>query len=92
MANSSFRLSILYSSTKSSRENCAPEDRLKNSRLLKKVGTSTPDVYELRPAVRDFMRFVDGFVFVVDATTTEEQSESIFLSQTLYQFEKKCLP
>ena len=74
--NTHFDLSTLYTSTKDEREKRRQEDRLRYSRLLVHNQQGNEDEgFEVRQAIRDFTRTVDGFVFVIDATKDLDESE-----------------
>ncbi|OWF40842.1 F-box only protein 4-like [Mizuhopecten yessoensis] len=65
-----FQLSVLYSASKSVRQQPG-WDRIQGNNLLQ---VSKQDVgqegVELKPAVKDFCRTVDAFIYVVDSTST----------------------
>ena len=64
-----FNLTILYSASKSEREQHADRDRMQRNKLVKEnQDKDSEEKYELVPAVRDLCRTLDGFVYVVNAS------------------------
>lgn len=70
-----FHLSVMYSTSKREREQVggSRNDRHKLMRLKK--SQEGEEKYELVPAVQEFCRTVDGFIFVVDASLSFTQVE-----------------
>lgn len=62
-----FQLSVLYSASKKVR--LERRNRLQNNSLLEvRTDQDGVETVELKPAVRDFCRTVDAFIYVVDAS------------------------
>lgn len=62
-----FQLSVLYSASKKDR--LERRNRLQNNSLLEvRTANDGAETLELTPAVRDFCRTVDAFIYVVDAS------------------------
>lgn len=67
-----FQLSVLYSASKQQRSQKS-WNRVTGNNLIqvKKEGEEGEEIVELKPAVRDFCRTVDAFVYVVDSTSVD---------------------
>ncbi|GFN98552.1 F-box only protein 4-like [Plakobranchus ocellatus] len=71
-------LSVLYSASKQERERREGHDRLEGNKLLQKRDgdQNHPECqvsqYELKPQIRHLCMTLDAFIFVVDATQTQE--------------------
>lgn len=74
--SSTFNLVTLYTSTWEERQNKPYKDRLKINKLLVQNKNSDleedNDIFEVNPSVKDLCRTLDGFVFVIDASNTDE--------------------
>ena len=67
-AGCQFNLSVMYSATQRDRES-SNRDRDHTNRLMKEnKGSTDINKFELVPAVQDFCKTVDGFIYVVDAS------------------------
>lgn len=66
---SNFQLSVLYSASKSIRQQPG-WDRINGNNLLQVLVQDGEVGVELKPAVKDFCRTVDAFIYVIDATST----------------------
>lgn len=66
----SFQLSVLYSASKQQRTQKSWNRMTGNNLIQVNKDAEGEDSVELKPAVRDFCRTVDAFVYVVDATST----------------------
>ncbi|ESO94461.1 hypothetical protein LOTGIDRAFT_232302 [Lottia gigantea] len=68
---STFHLTVLYSGTKKEREN---RNKNSTSRIFQnKIEGSGKTEIELQPAVKNLCHILDAFIFVVDASQTEDQ-------------------
>ncbi|XP_053390204.1 F-box only protein 4-like [Mercenaria mercenaria] len=75
-SGSQFNLSVMYSASKREREQ-TNRDRNQGNRFMRlRKNAEGVENYELVPAVQDFCRTVDGFVYVVDATPSSPEVES----------------
>lgn len=74
--NSGVRLDLitLYSATKEERETRTQQQRAQGNKLLAS-STSTEPICELQPYVKELCRSLDGFIFIVDATLSVEESK-----------------
>lgn len=71
-----FHLSVMYSSSKKDRE-ATNRNRDQGHRWLKESkGEEENNKYELLPAVQDFCKTVDGFIYVVSASTDSPAVET----------------
>lgn len=73
---SQFHLSVMYSASKREREQASGDRNERNKLMRPNRSSDTNDKYELVPAVQDFCRTVDGFIYVVDATPSCPEVES----------------
>ena len=77
-----FNLMTLYMSTAHERENLPRAERLRNNRLLvarpgDEVIEGVEPHYELQQSVMSLCRTLDGLVFIVDASQSEETSKPL---------------
>ena len=77
-----FHLTVLYSSSKQERENQPSQDRLSRNRMLNQQRSSQGEeevTYELQPALQQLCHTLNGFIFVVDASSTKQSGEGMVL-------------
>ena len=87
-----FQLSVLYSASKQQRTQKSWDRMTGNNLIQVKKDEEGETMVELKPAVRDFCRTVDAFVFVVDSTSIENLSElSEHLNIILFLLIKGCI-
>ena len=78
-----FNLTILYSAAKRERELNANLDRMMRNKLVQaNEDEDSKEKYELVPSVRDLCKTLDGFVYVVDASS-QSPAGACFLFLTL---------
>lgn len=67
----------MYSASKKEREQGNRDRNERNKMMRLNKDNEAEDKYELVPAVQDFCRTVDGFIYVADATPSSPEGESM---------------
>ncbi|KAL8618622.1 hypothetical protein ACOMHN_015732 [Nucella lapillus] len=75
-----FHLTVLYTASRGERENRSLENRMSRNRMLNqqphREGEGAETTYELQPALQQLCHTLNGFIFVVDASGSQESVSS----------------